>query len=200
MSPQPGRPPEDDRELSAARRRAAAGTAAFLLAAPGTVAGLVPWLLTRWRASDPPPPLPVRGLGALLVLGGAFVLLHSFARFVVDGLGTPARVAPTRRLVVTGWYRHVRNPMYVAIVTVVLGQAALLGRAVLLAYALATWVVPAGFVRLYEEPTLARTYGEEYEHYRRAVPAWLPRLRPWSPRAGTGPHSDPCAPGGALRS
>jgi protein-S-isoprenylcysteine O-methyltransferase Ste14 len=107
------------------------------------------------------------------------VLVHAFARFVVEGLGTPAPVAPTEQLVVGGIYRFVRNPMYLAVVAAVVGQALLLGRVVLLAYAVVLGVVFAAFVRLYEEPTLRRQFGDDYSRYRRAVPAWRPRLRPW---------------------
>ena len=159
------------------RTRAALGSIVFLAVAPVVVAGLVPWLLTRWHAHSLW--LPLRVLGGLLVLGGAEVLLQAFARFVVEGIGTPAPVAPPERLVVGGAYRYVRNPMYVAIEAIVVGQALVLGRVVLVAYALALLVVFAAFVRWYEEPTLRRQFGADYDAYRRAVPAWLPRLTPW---------------------
>jgi protein-S-isoprenylcysteine O-methyltransferase Ste14 len=81
-------------------------------------------------------------------------------------------------LVVGGLYRHVRNPMYVAALAIVVGQSLTLGQPVLLAYAVALWLVAASFVRWYEEPTLSRRFGARYEAYRRAVPAWWPRLRP----------------------
>jgi protein-S-isoprenylcysteine O-methyltransferase Ste14 len=165
---------------------AALGSAVFLVAAPGLVAGLVPWLLTGWRASHRP--AAIAGLGAALVALGTGVLLHAFARFVVEGRGTPAPVAPTERLVVGGLYRHVRNPMYVAVGATIAGQGLLLGRPLLLAYAAAFWLVVAAFVRCYEEPTLSARYGEEYAAYRRAVPAWRPRLRPWTPPPG-GPRA-----------
>ena len=155
-------------------RSAALGSTVFLLAAPGVVAGLVPWLITGWDSSDPP--LAVALLGAALIVAGAGVLLHAFGRFVVEGLGTPAPVAPTERLVVGGLYRYVRNPMYLAVVSTIAGQALLLGQWVLLAYAAGMWLVFFAFVRLYEEPTLAARYGEEYEQFRRAVPGWWPRL------------------------
>jgi protein-S-isoprenylcysteine O-methyltransferase Ste14 len=158
------------------RLEAAIGSAAFLLLAPGVVAGLVPWLLTGWDSAGPPFVLEL--LGGLLIALGAGVLLHSFARFVIEGSGTPAPVAPTERLVIGGLYRHVRNPMYVAVAATIVGQALLLGRPVLLAYAALFWAVVAAFVRLYEEPTLSARYGEQYAAYRRAVPAWIPRLRP----------------------
>ena len=156
------------------KARAAAGSFVFLLLAPGVVAGVVPWLLTGWESNDWP--LLLRVLGALLIAGGVGVLLHAFVRFVVEGLGTPAPVAPTEQLVVGGLYRHVRNPMYVAVAATIIGQALLLGRPVLLAYAALFMAVVAAFVHLYEEPTLMSRYGEEYAAYRRAVPAWLPRL------------------------
>ena len=118
----------------------------------------------------------------MLVLAGSAVLLHAFARFVVEGLGTPAPVAPTERLVVGGLYRHVRNPMYIAVAATIVGQALILGRPGLLVYAAAFGVVVGAFVHGYEEPTLAARYGEQYEAYRRAVPAWWPRRRPWDGR------------------
>lgn len=164
------------------RARAALGSLVFLGVAPGVVAGLLPWWLTGWEpGGDVPVALVVAG--AALIAAGAAVLLQAFARFVVEGLGTPAPVAPTRRLVVGGLYRHVRNPMYLAVAATILGQALLLGRSVLLPYAAAFGAAVWAFVHGYEEPTLARRFGAEYEAYRRAVPGWWPRRRPWSPTA-----------------
>jgi protein-S-isoprenylcysteine O-methyltransferase Ste14 len=160
------------------RLEAAVGSAVFLLVAPGVMAGLVPWLLTGWHSTDPPPVLVA--LGTALVVAGVAALVHSFARFVLEGRGTPAPVAPTETLVVGGLYRYVRNPMYVAVVATIVGQALLLGRPVLFAWAAVFWLVVAAFVHGYEEPTLSARYGEQYAAYRRAVPAWWPRLRPWS--------------------
>ena len=108
------------------RIEAALASAVFLAAAPGVVAGLVPWLLTDWDSTGPAG--FVVALGAVLIALGAAVLLHAFARFVVEGRGTPAPIAPTERLVVGGLYRHVRNPMYVAVGTTIAGQALVLGR------------------------------------------------------------------------
>ncbi len=159
------------------RTSAALGSVVFFVIAPVTVAGLVPWLLTRWHSHALWPPLRV--LGGVLIVIGAAVVLRAFTRFVVEGFGTPAPVAPPTRLVVGGEYRHVRNPMYVALIAVILGQSLLLGRAVLVADAAVTWLVFATWTRWYEEPTLRRTFGKEYEEYCRAVPAWLPRLRRW---------------------
>jgi protein-S-isoprenylcysteine O-methyltransferase Ste14 len=157
------------------RARAAVGTTVFLVLAPGVVAGVIPWWLTGWESDDLWAPLRV--LGAALIVAGTAVLLHAFARFVVEGLGTPAPVAPTERLVIGGLYRYVRNPMYLAVGATIVGQSLLLGRLGLLAYAVAFGAAVFTFVRLYEEPTLAQRYGEEYEAYRRAVPGWWPRRR-----------------------
>ena len=147
----------------------------FLLAAPGVVAGLVPWWLTGWRLEDTW--LPVRIAGSILLVAGVAALLHAFARFVVEGVGTPAPVAPTERLVVGGLYQYLRNPMYVAVAAAVVGQALLLGQLILLVYAAAFGIVSVAFVRWYEEPTLLRRFGHQYEEYCREVPAWWPRRR-----------------------
>jgi protein-S-isoprenylcysteine O-methyltransferase Ste14 len=156
---------------------AAVGSAIFLALAPGVVAGVVPWLVTGWESKHPP--LALQILGALLIATGAAVLVEAFARFVIEGIGTPAPVAPTQRLVVGGLYRHVRNPMYVAVASTIVGQALLLGQWGLLAYAALFAAVVATFVLGYEEPTLSQQFGAEYEEYSRAVPRWWPRLRPW---------------------
>jgi protein-S-isoprenylcysteine O-methyltransferase Ste14 len=167
------------------RAGAVLGSLAFLVLAPGTVAGVVPWWLSRWEMRPALLGVPaIRAAGAALVVLGAAALLDSFARFALRGLGTPAPVLPTRHLVVTGLYRHVRNPMYVAVLAVVLGQALLLGNVEVLAYALLLWVVFHLFVIGYEEPRLRRTFGAEYDAFRANVPRWIPRVRGWrgSPR------------------
>ena len=143
--------------------------------APGVVAGVVPYALTGWDAQ--PAATVVRVAGVVLLAAGVPVLVHAFVRFVVEGAGTPAPVAPTERLVVGGLYRYVRNPMYVAVDAVIVGQALLLNQPVLYAYAAVAALTMAAFVHLYEEPTLARRYGADYERYRRRVPGWMPRFR-----------------------
>jgi protein-S-isoprenylcysteine O-methyltransferase Ste14 len=161
--------------------RAIAGSIAFLFVAPGIVAGLIPWWISGERME---PPLlgvePVRWLGILLLILGAVLLVETFARFALQGLGTPAPVAPTKSLVVTGSYRFVRNPMYVAVVSLILGQALLLGSLGTLVWGGVVWLTVHLFVLSYEEPTLSRTYGEQYERYRANVRRWIPRLTPWS--------------------
>jgi protein-S-isoprenylcysteine O-methyltransferase Ste14 len=162
------------------RAGALLGSVAFLALAPGTVAGVVPWWISRWEVRRPfLGAAELRLAGAALVALGAAALLDSFARFALHGLGTPAPVLPTRHLVVSGLYRHVRNPMYVGVVSVILGQALLLGDGKLLVYALAVWLAVHAFVVGYEEPTLLRAHGEEYVAFRENVPRWMPRVRPW---------------------
>jgi protein-S-isoprenylcysteine O-methyltransferase Ste14 len=164
------------------RRWALIGSLAFLVLAPGVTAGLVPWWISRWRMQPPLLGLGVtRGLGAVLVAAGIAGLLDSFARFALRGRGTPAPILPTEHLVVSGLYRYVRNPMYVAVMSVVLGQALLLGDPRLLGYGALLWLVFHLFVIGYEEPTLRRAFGAEYERFRANVPRWIPRLRPWRP-------------------
>ena len=163
-----------------ARVNAALGSLVFLLVAPGVAAGVIPWLVTGWKAEgDVPGALQVAGV----VLAGAGVgfLLHAFARFVVEGLGTPAPVAPPEHLVVGGVYRYVRNPMYLAVTAAILGQAAILGSGALVVYAAIFLVTTVAFVRLYEEPHLTAQFGAQYAAYRAAVPGWWPRLSPWRP-------------------
>ena len=164
------------------RPTAAVGSAVFFLVGPGVFVGLIPWLLTGWQVREPVPYwAPMRVLGVILLVAGLIVLIQAFARFVVEGLGTPVPVAAPERLVVGGVYRNVRNPMYVALLAVIVGQALLLGQLGLLLYAAGIWLITAAFVRFYEEPALRRRFGADYEAYRRAVPAWWPRLRPWKP-------------------
>jgi protein-S-isoprenylcysteine O-methyltransferase Ste14 len=165
------------------RSAAALGSAVFFVAAPGVVAGVVPWLITGWHIPKPISTFAVAriAVGAVILVAAVIVLVRAFARFVVEGRGTPAPIARTERLVVGGDYRFVRNPMYLAVVSAVFGQAMIFSSVALLLYGIAVWGVMAGFVRWYEEPWLRERYGQEYEHYCGAVRAWLPRLRAWQP-------------------
>ena len=160
--------------------RLSAFSALFFLAAPGTAGGLMPYLLTRWQAHNwYAATVPARIGGALLLLAGLAALVACFRRFVSEGRGTPAPIAPPTTLVVHGLYRHVRNPMYVAVLTIVIGQGLLLGRFILLGYAAVLWLAFHAFVMLYEEPTLRETFGAAYDTYRAAVPRWWPRPSAW---------------------
>jgi protein-S-isoprenylcysteine O-methyltransferase Ste14 len=169
-----------DTDSRSRRVFAVLGTAVFLVLVPGTVAGLVPWWISRWRVHAPFFGFTaLRGMGALLIAAGIAVLLESFVRFAFQGIGTPAPVFPPRHLVVTGFYRYVRNPMYVAAISLLLGQALVFGNIRLFAYVLFGWLVTHLFVVFYEEPTLRRTFGAEYAVFCAHVPRWIPRLHPW---------------------
>jgi protein-S-isoprenylcysteine O-methyltransferase Ste14 len=156
------------------------GTAIFLVIAPGFIAGLVPWWISGWRLEP-----PLFGISLFRFVGGALItlgvvgLLDSFARFAVQGMGTPAPVFPTRHLVITGLYRYVRNPMYVAVVSTILGEALILGNIVLLEYGAIVLLLFHLFVLFYEEPALTARFGSEYKRYRNNVPRWIPRLTPY---------------------
>jgi protein-S-isoprenylcysteine O-methyltransferase Ste14 len=163
------------------RAGALLGSVLFFVVAPGTVAGWIPYVVTRWRFEAPLLGLSAtRWVGAALVVVGAAALVHSFGEFALRGRGTPAPVAPTETLVVSGLYRHVRNPMYVAVFAVVLGQALLFGSLPLLAWAAVVGIAFHLFVLGYEEPTLRERYGPSYDAYRAHVRRWWPRLMPWS--------------------
>lgn len=157
------------------------GSAVFLVLAPGIVAGLAPWWISRRGAETQSLGWPLLGLGAVLIAAGVLVLLDSFLRFALQGIGTPAPAFPTRHLVVTGLYRYVRNPMYVAVVAVILGQSLVFGNVRVLGYAALVWLAFHLFVLAYEEPTLRKKYGEEYGTFCTHVPRWMPRLSPGQP-------------------
>jgi protein-S-isoprenylcysteine O-methyltransferase Ste14 len=154
-------------------------SAVFLVAAPGTMAGYIPWAISGWRLDTTRPALII--LGVILVAGGLGLLLECFGRFAIEGHGTPAPLAPPDRLVVTGPYRRVRNPMYVAVTALILGQTALFADIRLLAYGLIFWLLTHAFVVFYEEPALRRAFPKDYPAFAAAVPRWRPRLRPWRP-------------------
>jgi protein-S-isoprenylcysteine O-methyltransferase Ste14 len=160
----------------------AQGSILFFFLAPGTVAGLMPWLISSWTfeapflGSD-----ATRFVGAALVFAALDIIVDSFARFALIGEGTPAPTNPTRSLVISGFYRHVRNPMYVAVTSAILGQAILFGSDRVLLYGVLVWVVFHAFVVLYEEPTLAKSFPEAFRAYRANVPRWIPRVTPWHP-------------------
>lgn len=150
------------------------------LVAPCVVAGVAPWLLTHGYGKPLTPQWLLVVMASLLILAGIAVLVHAFAKFALEGLGTPAPVAPTAKLVIGGIYRHVRNPMYVAVLSIIPGQVMLFGSWAVAAYGLVVGAAMVAFVKSYEEPTLEARYGPQYDAYRRAVPGWLPRLTPWN--------------------
>ncbi|GAA1777906.1 isoprenylcysteine carboxylmethyltransferase family protein [Pseudarthrobacter sulfonivorans] len=162
---------------AASPARAWIGTIVFLALAPGVVAGLIPWLISGWRWHDwGGAAWVVVPVAWLAIAAGVAFLLHAFTLFALHR-GTPAPVAPTETLVVTGVYRHVRNPMYLAVLSIIFGQALVFGSWGLVIYAVTVLAAVVVFVKGYEEPTLTRTYGGQYLDYRRNVPGWWPRLR-----------------------
>ncbi len=154
------------------------GTLVFVILAPGSVVVLLPYLISHWTVADPFLGLAfVRWIEALLVLLGLPVFLDFLVRFVRDGHGTPAPVAEPERLVVTGGFRSVRNPGYVAVLAMITGQALIFGSTALLGYTAAVALAFHLFVVFYEEPHLRRKFGSDYEDYCRRAPRWLPRRR-----------------------
>lgn len=160
-------------------RRPALGTVLFALLGPPVVATLlVPWLLTRWHLEEPFFGWHAfRWLGIAVLLVGAVMAAESMTRFSRLGRGTPAPWAPPTHFVATGLYRLVRNPMYVGVLLVIVGQALLFGSVAVLAWAAILGLVFHVFVVFVEEPSLRARFGLEYEDYRRRVGRWLPRLR-----------------------
>lgn len=152
-------------------------TILFTILVPGTVLGLVPgWLLGGFQR---PEQGPLTWLGVLIILLGATIYFRCAWEFAFRGLGTPAPIAPTKFLVTTALHRYVRNPMYIGVFGVLLGEIVTFRSAMLLEYAALCCVAVQLFVVFYEEPTLRRQFGESYEEYRRSVPRWMPT---WSRR------------------
>ena len=154
---------------------------------PGTVSVLVPIVVligtglnVGWGLGGVVDTLPVL-LGLTLIAAGFSLWLWTVRLFARIGRGTLAPWDPTRRLVVEGPYRHVRNPMITAVLAVLAGEAALFGSPPLLIWFAAFFAINyAGFC-VYEEPDLERRFGEDYRAYKRNVPRWLPRHIPWIP-------------------
>jgi protein-S-isoprenylcysteine O-methyltransferase Ste14 len=147
----------------------------------GTFGCLLPYLQNDWHFHRPLPGWSVaQAAGGLLICAGLVPIVASFAEFT-RAHGTPVPVASPPHLVVSGFYRHVRNPIYVGFLLVLAGGALVFGSRGLLEYAAVAWCFGAGAVRFYEEPTLTRKFGTEYQVYRGAVRAWIPRLHPWLP-------------------
>ncbi|MBI1213866.1 MAG: isoprenylcysteine carboxyl methyltransferase [Alphaproteobacteria bacterium] len=140
----------------------------------------MPWWLLGWRVQGLGFASPVAKIvGGLLAAAGTLILIDSFARFAIKGLGTPAPIFPTKHLVVGGLYRYVRNPMYVGVLSAIFGQALIFASLDLVLYGLIVWLAFHLFVTLYEEPTLRGTFGDEYEEFCKHVPRWIPRITPW---------------------
>jgi len=147
----------------------------FLILAPGMVAGYIPLVLLR-RGPQIETGFLAYLAFPLWIIGGA-ILLWSFWNFLVEGHGTPAPIDPPKELVAVGFYRYVRNPMYVAILAILMGHFLWFGYWNLLTYAIVVFIGFNTFVAYYEEPTLKRKFGASYEDYLKRVPRWIPRFR-----------------------
>jgi protein-S-isoprenylcysteine O-methyltransferase Ste14 len=150
-------------------------TVLFTIFVPGTVAGYVPWRLRNHAV------IAAHGIeesaAIVVVIVGVLIYLHTaFWGFAWTGGGTPAPIAPTKTLVVKGLHRFMRNPMYIGVGLVIGGQGWVFHSVHTLIYLACFWLVAHLFVVFYEEPTLHRTFGEEYERYRNTVPRWIPRF------------------------
>jgi protein-S-isoprenylcysteine O-methyltransferase Ste14 len=142
---------------------------------PGIILVYLPMAITQFRvpADEPQWHRPVAW--ALIALG-LIPLFESIVRFVRVGRGTLMPLVPTERLVATGLYRYVRNPMYVGDVVVLIGETVLFWSADMVLYTGVIWLGLDLFVRLYEEPTLRRRHGDEYVRYCARVRRWWPRI------------------------
>jgi protein-S-isoprenylcysteine O-methyltransferase Ste14 len=147
----------------------------FLIIAPGTVAGYIPLALLRKGAQVETEVFAY--LAFPLWLLGGLILLWSFWNFLAQGRGTPAPIDPPKELVAVGFYRYVRNPMYVGVLAMVIGHFLWFGYWNLLLYAIIVFIAFHTFVTYYEEPTLKRQFGAAYEEYVKKVPRWIPRMR-----------------------
>ena len=151
-------------------------TLLFTVLVPGTVAGYVPYLLL---GSRPHPVLdPIGAVGIITIILGATGYFACAWNFAYHGLGTPAPIDPPKTLIARGLNRYIRNPMYVSVLLIILGEAALFHAWRLTLYAAFAWTCAHLFVVFYEEPTLHKNFGASYEEYRSSVPRWIPRCRP----------------------
>ena len=155
---------------------AALKTLIFSILVPGTVAGVIPWLLLQGSSNLVPMIPSVWMVGLLPILLGVGLYLWCAGAFAFLGKGTPAPIDAPKVLVVQGFYRWVRNPMYVAVLMVVIGEAILFRSFLLAGYAMVLWGVFHIFVVFVEEPTLRRQFGASYERYLRTVPRWIPHV------------------------
>jgi protein-S-isoprenylcysteine O-methyltransferase Ste14 len=147
------------------------------LGVPVAATAVIPWRMCHWKLNSPFFDFaPIRAIGAVLILLGIAEVFESFSRFTIQGQGTPSPLVPPARLVASGAYRRIRNPMYLAIVAIIGGQSLLLGDVGLLIYAVSLWLAFHLFVMIYEEPALRKLFGKNYEDFYAQVPRWLPRL------------------------
>ena len=145
---------------------------------PVTVLIIVPLLIE-------PHMVPTSGFqlvaGLVVVLLGLFVMAQTILTFIRIGKGTLAPWSPTRKLIVGGMYAYVRNPMILGVITVLLGESIAFGSMSILTWAVLVFLINTVYFIFSEEPGLEKRFGDEYREYKRKVPRWIPRLRPWKP-------------------
>jgi len=156
----------------------AIGTIIFTILVPGTVTIVVPHLILTSEHRLLAIKLgAVRFFGWIPLVAGVLIYLWTARDFTVSGKGTPAPIAAPRTLVVRGLYRYLRNPMYVGVLSVVIGEALLFESVALFIYALLLFPAFHMFVVFYEERVLRRQFGASYQHYCESVSRWVPSFR-----------------------
>ncbi|UCD80253.1 MAG: isoprenylcysteine carboxylmethyltransferase family protein [Desulfobacterales bacterium] len=151
-------------------------TIIFTILAPGTVTILLPYCLLRIHQNPPPIHSVISAvIGPSLIGLGLVIYLLCAWDFASTGKGTPAPLEPPKNLVVGSLYRVSRNPMYIGIVSILIGESVFFQSAILGGYTVLVFICFHIFVRYYEEPTLAAQFGAEYIRYCRRVPRWLIR-------------------------
>lgn len=155
---------------------ALAQTLVFTVFVPGIVAGYVPWRLRPTGRVATTGAEEWAAIG-LITIGIAIYVSTAFWGFALIGGGTPAPIAPTKILVVRGLHHYVRNPMYIGVALVIAGQAWLFHSEHIAVYLVCVLFIVHLFVVFYEEPTLHRHFGEEYDRYCASVPRWIPRIK-----------------------
>ncbi len=150
-------------------------TIVFSILIPGTVTVLVPyWLLTSSSASPPLQFGYFRYLGILPAIVGVAIYLWCAWDFTFAGRGTPAPIDPPKELVVRGLYQYARNPMYVGILSILIGEALFFESTRLMVYVAVAFLFYFSIVLIYEEPVLKRKFGDSYRTYCQTTPRWLP--------------------------
>jgi protein-S-isoprenylcysteine O-methyltransferase Ste14 len=147
---------------------------------PGTILWLTgPDTFDLWQ-SAPATRFVLPIVGLLFIVLGLVLMVATIRLFVTVGQGTLAPWNPTQRLVIQGVYRHVRNPMISGVTFILLGEAVLAASLPVFCWFLVFAIGNAIFIPLAEEPGLVKRFGGDYEEYRRNVPRWIPKLRPWT--------------------
>jgi protein-S-isoprenylcysteine O-methyltransferase Ste14 len=147
---------------------------------PFTVLIIVPALIERKWVAAPAAQLIA---GVLIALLGLFVMAQTIVTFIRIGKGTLAPWSPTHKLVVGGMYAYVRNPMILGVITVLIGESVVISSRPILLWAALVFIINTVYFMFSEEPALQKRFGEEYREYKKNVPRWIPRMRPWKPDA-----------------